>query len=636
MAESNEWEIQPAARQSAFAGWDTRDFLKFFISNLLIILMAVGAGAGAGYWFYTVTPRAYEATGSFLVDELPFLQSSKGTDAETERKLAETMIISLVSRPMLAAMAKRMGIDEGRLQFEALGLPLKLKGPLPVANLTITPTRNTRLGNIAAISQNPEFAAQAVNALIDEIQTYNRAGGKLNNLKTSVELNRARAKDLLGQLDTISAQRLKAEKEKNALDDHTDSKLPLEAFPAFAEDTTLNNLKTQLILTQSEYDSVASTSVRGPRLDGKRAELAGLKSQVEQQAQRLAGALRSQYTILVTQETRIREEIKTLRDQVHAMTQTSAEIFQNTGDPAALQKLLDDSKGESGDLANIFAIVYRATPPTRPERPKLWVDLALGILFGGAIGLGVSTLRAVLDIRLRSAQQIERQTGKPCLALLPRFPTRPASLVGFDQSQSPLGFSYLCTHLLRVRDAVKEHRIIGFAPTRPDKDCSSLTARLGVLLAHADKRTLVVDLHLQSPRIASYYPGVTVEKGLGEWFVSDEPLASFISSSTIRELGVLAVKDTRRPGLNDLLTRRNFSEALIGLLDDWDFILIDAPNILTDWKLMLTLPANGRLIICTKYGGTTSEDAIQALARTQGPSWKVEGFAMTHCPKRLT
>ncbi|HEY5791824.1 MAG TPA: hypothetical protein VIS74_00905, partial [Chthoniobacterales bacterium] len=236
------WEIQSSS-QPFSPGLGARDIIRFFIGNLLLLLICLAIGVWLGLLIQQLTPRAYESVGNFIVDELPFNQTSGTVDAETERQLIQTLILSLPSRYMRSAIEKRLALPEGRITFPELGVPLKLDGPEPRANIQITAVRNTRIGQITATSQDPEFAAEIVNAILDEMRIYNLIGGRLKNLRVSLDFSKTQAEAIITQLAEVSAQRLKVEKEKSALDEYTRQGLPLESFPAFSTDATLNNLK---------------------------------------------------------------------------------------------------------------------------------------------------------------------------------------------------------------------------------------------------------------------------------------------------------------------------------------------------------------------------------------------------------
>jgi Mrp family chromosome partitioning ATPase len=384
----------------------------------------------------------------------------------------------------------------------------------------------------------------------------------------------------------------------------------------------LNNLKTQLILVESEYDSLASTRTRGPQLIGKRAELAGLRSQVAGHTRRLAEALRSQLEIFSTQEKNVQTELKVTQDTVKRLAEQSARLLQGYSDPATVQDLGDAPAVES----NAVVIVDRASPGTRPIRPRLALNLLFGLLLGGVLGFGGATLRTVLDSRIATPARVEALTSLPCLAALPR-PRRasrgPRRI--FTHAPFPLGMSFLRSWLIRSALGNDAARIVGIAPATSDFTASRTLADLAILLAEAEKRTLVVDLNFDNPTQARLL-GVAQSR-LAEWLASDDPVDGYIGYSTVRELAVLAPRK-RAPGIENLLSRRPLSETLPRLINKWDFILIDAPPITDDSALMLTLPAGSPLLLAADARRSHAESIVQAARHARGPLWKVGGVVL--------
>jgi uncharacterized protein involved in exopolysaccharide biosynthesis len=631
MREQSHWEIEtPGGFGSRPLG--LRDIIKFLFSNFILLAGGVVIGAALGFYVNGLIPRAYVASGNFVVDEVPFVQASVAGDAETQRQLVQTLILSVLNREMRAAVEKRLDLPPSRVSFADLDLPLKLSSPTPVANVRVEPVKNSRMGTIEASSQSPEFAARVVNAILDELQLYNKVGGKYKNLQLSLSLANAQAESLLQQMVEITGQRIKFEQENAELDNYLKQKLPLESFPSFGTDSTLNNLKTQLILVDSEYDNIAATSTRGARLVGKRSEVEALKKQLTRHAERLASGLRSEYEIVRTREKNVQSDLARLRNQIDTLSQSATRLAQSFGDPAQMHALAaEQTDGPSGP-ANIIVVVDRASPPSRPVRPILALNLFLGAMAGGALGLGLSMLRTLLDNRVKSAEMIEKEAGLPCLATVPRGPSLARGAASgniFDHRKYPVGLGFLRSHLLSVHDG--EGGVIGFTPAGSGRTNGHLVADLAILLAQAEKKTLVIDLNLQAPAIARTL-GIKVTKGLVGWLGSDRPPDEFISYSTVRELAVLCVEQSAAD-IDDLMSRRPLASALPDLAGRWDFILIDAPPILSDWGLMLTLPPGSPLIMTVEYGRTSTDNVFQTAARTRGPRWKIDGVVLLNAPR---
>jgi uncharacterized protein involved in exopolysaccharide biosynthesis/Mrp family chromosome partitioning ATPase len=615
------WEVEPPdTAPAAFLG--LRQALGFLLDHALFLGGGLVLGALAGLLLQANMTPVFESKGKFAIDELPYRAGGAPLDADSERELVQTLILSVPSREMEKSVARQLGVERSQVAFTEIDLPLRLTGAEPRVNLEVTATRNSRIGVITATSQSAEFAARAANAVLRELETLNRVAGRIKQTRVDLDLVEAKSKNLLDELVTLSTERINLEQENTELRDYTTRGLPLEAFSAFAKDATLNNLKTQLILVQSEYDSLASTRTRGAQLVGKRAELAGLRGQIAAHARGLAEALRSQLEISRTQEKNVQEELKAAQDAVKRLSEQCALLLQGYGDPAAAQNLGDEPAAQS----NAVVIVDRASPGTRPIRPRLALNLLFGLLLGGVFGFGGATLRAVLDNRISTPSRVETLTGLPCLAALPR-PRRasrgPRHI--FTHAPFPLGLGFLRSWLIRSALGNNAARIVGFAPVSPDFSSSRTVADLAILLAEAEKRTLVVDLHLDHPAQPRLL-GVTHAR-LAAWLASDDPVEDYIGYTTVRELAVLAA-ERRVPGVENLLSRRPLSETLPGILDKWDFILIDAPAITTDSALMLTLPAGSPLLLAADARRSRAESILQAARHARGPRWALDGVVL--------
>ena len=610
-----------------------QDLIQLLRENFIFLIGGLLFGIACGFIAQKTIPRAYESTAKFVVSELPYYDQQSSVSSETEQQLVETLIMSIPSRDMHDEVARRLGISPAQIAFSELDLPLKLIGAIPRANIRVDSADKSRMGEIVATSQSPEFAAKVANAILDELQLFNMVGGRLKNLRLSMDLTKAKLDSTVKQLVDLSSQRIKLEQETAELDNHIRLGLPLTEFPAFAQDGTLNNLKTQLILIDSEYASIAATATRGARLDGKRAERDGLKQQLQAHVERLAGSLRSEYEIAKTQERNVERDVKDSKDKLDMMSEQTARLSQSLSNPAAMRAIESDPQSTPVGPANIIVTIDRAAPKMKPIRPKLWLNLLLGVLFGSALGAGITALRFILDNRLKSTRQIEQRTGQPCLAMLPPLDPVEKKANIFDRPRSPIGLGYLRSHLLRTTMETGGRRIIGFTPSRQNGDASRMVATLAILLAQAEKRTLVIDLHRKPARAASIL-GVSDGDGLSRWLGSDLPLQDCVGYTTVRELGVLGFGKATRD-LDDMLGRRPLSMELAALLPDWDFILINSPPIRFDWSMMLTLPSKSPIIITADYRNAKAGDVNNTVQRARNTRWLVDGVVLLNCPNRI-
>lgn len=612
-----------------------RDLIALAWKNLPLLILGLALGIGAGLWVYSRTTAIYESQAKFMIGKVPYLDRAGSADAQTESQLIQTLILSIPSRDMHRAVAERLGIDPNRLAFTAIDLKKKLTGPLPEANIRIDAVRDTRIGEISVRSQDREFAAQVANTLLDQLALYNVVGGRLSNLETSIALARTKTDNLLKQLADISAERIKTEQENAELDAHLSRSLALADFPTFATDATLNNLKTQLILVESEYRQLATTASRGPRLEGKRSEVESLRRQLNAHAQALAGALRAEFQIAKTREQDVSEEVRQLTASIDSYNAEAATLSQSLSESQKMRRFAEDPKYQGAPTASVITTINPATPAPKPIQPKLWLNLLLGTVFGAALGAGATALRILLDNRIKSAAQIAALTGLPTLALLPKFQplyrgSNRRSI--FEHGDYPIGLGFLRSELIR-HEGNRAHRIIGISSIGTPRPFPNLAANLAVLLAQAGKRTLVIDLHFAAPRQPSLL-GIRCREGLAEWFASDRPLDAFINQFGDPNLGVISPGHSNRD-IDDLFSRRPLLQHLEPLLENWDHVLLDAPPLLADWTLTLALPARHALILTADYGKTSFEDLQKAGRTSASHDWDVLGVVLQRCPRSV-
>ncbi|HVE15527.1 MAG TPA: hypothetical protein VNB29_02265 [Chthoniobacterales bacterium] len=610
------------------------DIVRVIRDHSLLLVACLLLGIACGLFAQKTISKKYESSARFIVNEIPYAGLDAKMTPDAEQPLVQTLIMSVLSRDLKASIADKLKVSSKQISFANIDLPLKLTSAAPEANVRVDSTDKSRLGEIITTSQSPDFAADVANAILDNLQLFNIVGGRLNNLLLAESIAKSKLDDTVKQLVTVSSQRGKLEQENAELDAHIKKGLALRDFPVFSEDGTLNNLKTQLILVESEYAGIAASATRGSRLESKRAEFEKLKGQLDSHVAALAEALRSSYSIARTQQENLEAEVKTEKDKLDQMSEDAAHLSRALNDPAAMQEIASQAGNSSpAAIANVIITVDRATPRMKPVQPKMWLNMLFGVAFGLGLGGGLVTLRVLLDTRLRSARDVEHRTGQPCLALLPPLDPIKRTADGFDRPRSPIGLGYLRSHLIRAFLDSQERQIIGFTPTRRVASSSITVATLGIMLAQAGHRTLIIDLERKRPKVASAL-GAKNGDGLSRWLASTAPLEDFIEPSALENLGVLAFGKAAKE-LDNLLGRRPISMELPALSEHWNFILIVSSAIRFDWTMMLTLPQCCRLVLTADYRNARTQDIVSTGQRARTSSWNIEGVVLQNCPKRL-
>jgi uncharacterized protein involved in exopolysaccharide biosynthesis len=96
-------------------------------------------------------------------------------------------------------------------------------------------------------------------------------------------------------------------------------------------------------------------------------------------------------------------DVKTKRAQL-------AQIVQRSGEESIESRVSDMSA----------VVLSPATPPSKPDFPKLVLSIGLAIGFGLIFGLSMAVLVELFDRRIRSAQDFEDAAGAPVIVVLPK------------------------------------------------------------------------------------------------------------------------------------------------------------------------------------------------------------------------
>ena len=606
-----------------------RQLFRFAFENLPWLAGGVIAGALLGLIAENYLAVTYETEGSFVVNEVPFLKKAAQNTLpdQTKEDMVQSMILGLPSLNLRNAAAARLGVAASQLCFEDLSArPLPLNSQKPVANIRVAPVRNSWTGTVSVRSQSAEFAAQVANAVLDELDNYNLAQGRLNALDFDLEVALSRLDSNQKQLAQVALARNWQEQQVAQLDEYLKQGLPLESFPEFVADTTLNNLKTERLLNQADYAGLASTTAGGLAFENKKAQVADVNKEIQRQAESLAAGQRSQLTANRNQEQSVRAELRDTLQQIQRLNRERERWVQSFGDIAALKKMVASDTNSAAERGSAIVVVNRASLPEHAKSPKLWLNLTVGIFVGGLAGLLVAVTMTLLDDRLVSPRSVAALTHLPCVATIPRrglfFWLRRNKL---KRRPARTGFNQLRGQLLLTPPGAKV-QIVGFTPAREGDSSSRAVADLAIMLARAGRRTLVVDLHFSKPRQARLL-GIKPQRGLADWLASADPIDGYVWPSELPELALLACERRQQPA-SHLPARRPLATILPQLEKSWEFILIDAPAISGGWDLMLALPAASSLVITAWRCQTRASQVVQTAMLAQSQPWNVAGVAL--------
>ncbi len=327
-------------------------------------------------------------------------------------------------------------------------------------------------------------------------------------------------------------------------------------------------------------------------------------------------------------------------------------------------------------------IVDRADYPIRPRSPRKSVLMLMGLLIGLGGGLALTILIEYMTGYVKTSKDVTKTTGLPTLGSVPSFEAEEHSngprseftrLMGILQGEdgarkidSPGFRGWLNTKLKKTNDTPKpmeetNRRVIELIASREPQSIqaesyrsirttllvssppgkiksilftsplaregkSATISNLGITLAQAGKRVVIVDSDLRKPKQNKIFD---ISRGTG--------LTHFLSSNIDR---VEVVKPTPFPNLFivgsgpipaspiELLTSERMDDLVAFLKRSFDYVLFDAPPILVVSDAIAMGPMIDGVILVARGGQTPLQAMKQAKQKLDAHRLKCLGVIL--------
>ena len=250
-----------------------------------------------------------------------------------------------------------------------------------------------------------------------------------------------------------------------------------------------------------------------------------------------------------------------------------------------LQQQLDDVQASRPDRIAAGEVIESADVPRSPSSPRYLTNAVMGLLLGLALGVGVALLRERLDDRFRGRDDVEKLTGAPVLATVPRFrPEKRSKTPNLVAEIRPKGttseaYRSLRTNLLFITGMESaKSLLVTSAQAGEGKTVSA--ANLALVLAQAGNRVILVSADLRKPTLEKQF-GIDRDPGLSNWLASKDgaDVWALIRDPGVRNLRILP-SGPIPPNPAELLTSPRF-ETLVKLLEgNADYVLFDSAPVL--------------------------------------------------------
>jgi len=343
-------------------------------------------------------------------------------------------------------------------------------------------------------------------------------------------------------------------------------------------------------------------------------------------------------------------DAKTLQEHVTAKSKSNTVLINVS--------VLDASPVQARDIANALAdefvlmvreletplpgarpearvvVEQRASLPEFPVMPDRKRNIAIAVLLGGLLGMGVAVLRELLDNTVKSQEALEETTGTSAVGYIPldkKLVAIPAISFDIDNSGTAEAFRKLRTNL-QFLSVDNPPRVIVLTSSSPGEGKTTTSINIALALAEADHNVVLVDGDLRRPRVAKYLDLVN-SVGMSTVISGASTLDEVLQQTRFPHLTVMAAGQIA-PNPSELLGSIAAKRLLSELRARFDYVIIDSSPLLavTDGAILVT-EADGAIIV-VRAGKTTRDQLTHAVGMLNDVGARLLGAVLSMTPTR--
>lgn len=634
----------------------------------------------------TVNPTGDVLAESYIQTEIKILTSDS-----LRKQALKNLSNSLTAQPALSAKEEPSSsfLQSWMGKVDGSSTPYKALIADAGSRIKVRAVGNTRMVELLCDARDAQLAASVCNGLAQTYMKY--------NLDSRYKSTKDTGEWLQSQLDSVRKRLEKAESDlKNyngaamASDSGTDDNLAQEKLRSIQAD--LSRVQSERMSRQSDYEiamsrpatslplAVDSGSIRELRthlgdLERQLAEMSSTmtpehykvrelqheidetKRQMEREHSDVINRLKANYDLSSSEEAKLQAAYARQSAQVAQQGSKSVQYNMISRDVESERRLyetllqkVDEVGLQTAMHTSTISVVDPAVPPAAPYSPKTMMSIAVGMFFGGCVGLAFSFIRLRSDrslhgpgeasyhLQLRELGVIPSVENRPFRGLLARSRPMVAKPVMQSASETVIDASTLEQETaLQGRVPVRSTAVaeaffatmnsllftIGNADSRvivmtsPDAGDGKTTVatNLAIALAQIGRRVVVVDGDMRKPRLHQVFD-VETQGGLADLLDATDPIDSYslselVSPTQLANLFVLPT-DVASEGTVAKLHSHRLKALLDRLRREFDVVIVDSPPMLhlSDARV-LGSRADG-VVLVFRARKTTIEDAMAA------------------------
>lgn len=557
--------------------------------------------------------------------------------------------------------------------------------------IDVTPVRRSNLVQVSFDSHDPEMAARVANKLtqdyIDQnlevkwdetIKASKWLSGRLIELKSKLEKSEdalqayaqshgilyidgkqtmasARMTELLQAYTAAQSDRYAKEAAYSLV-----KKGKVEDLPGVLDNRLIQDMEEKVADEQEKYAMITAwVKPDYPKARQIQKQTKMLQKKLDRQKMAIIQNIVQGYKAAETRENYLEKALGQQRKLMNDLAQKSVqynilkrEVDSNRQLYQGLLERMKEAQVSAGLNSSNIRIVDTAVVPKTPVKPRVYLNLAIGVILGLGLGIGLAFFQEYLDKTLKTADDVERLLRLPSLGILPKFSMNGHHSLedGDDEEEEELAlapvpangnghlapaiqtapevaeaFRSLRTSILLSASPVPKLLLITSA--LPSEGKTTTAVNLGATLASLNTNVVIVDCDMRRPA-CHRSTGVDNKPGFVQCLTGHVNLKNAVLPVPgVPHLSVIPCGPIP-PNPAEVLSSRMTGELLHELRKEFEFVLVDSPPILSvaDSRILATL--TDAAVLVTRAHSTPYDVVRRARSLLYGANARVLGVAL--------
>ncbi len=470
--------------------------------------------------------------------------------------------------------------------------------------------------------------------------------------------------DVNSQLVTARAATAEAKARLDRIIEVGSSDVPNATVADALKNDVITRLRAQYLdLAAREADWSVRYGVNHSATVNLRNQMREISRSILDEVRRIAETYKSEYEIARAREQSLQQSLATLVDSAGTTGQaqvklrdleSSAQSYRNLYDNF-LQRFMEATQQQTFPTTDA-RLITAATAPLTKSAPKGTLILGGATVLGLMMGVAAALVRERLDNVFRTTRQLEAETGKECLGILPRIPTAAAALGAPGQAAAAAVASVpdglvtrppaIARHVLNapfsrfaetirgikvaadLNGLTRRTQVIGMVSAVPNEGKTTISSNLAELMAQTGNKVLLIDGDLRNPSLTkALAPDAKI--GLVEILSGQRSLAEVMHTDPETGLKVVpAVLNGRIWHTAEMLSSNAMASLLDAARSEYDYIVIDLPPVVPVVDVRAVAPLIDGFVMVVEWGVTSRDVVKEAIATVEPLSDRMIGIVL--------